>query len=309
MVETTLGADNKPVLAGNGKGCVTSADTFNQWFNEVDGINIVIPDIQIVANWDDASQAYKFRDDNFFPIDGLGYGNEYKGHNYGFCFELHTRFTYEEDQVFEFMGDDDVWVFINEILAIDLGGVHGPASASVALNTLGLEEGSVYPLDFFFCERHVVGSNLIFSTSIMLDPCGTADSDGDGKPDLCDPCPHGDQDIKVTKDDQVSSQNAVTFHMSATMPQTGSYSVTVNYGDGSDEEEYAVSTSDMAFTHVYGKSGDYTATFTGEDMGGCGQWTSSMDITCAGIRVAPKCSEIPLQPGTPTGTARRRRSL
>jgi len=309
MVEQELGADNKPVLAGNGNGCVTSVDTFNQWFNSVPGVNIVIPDIQLVAYWDEESKAYKYRNDAFFPIDNQGYGNENKGRNFGFCFELHTRFTYDPSQVFEFMGDDDVWVYINGNLAIDLGGVHGASSASVSLNTLGLTEGLVYPLDFFFCERHVVESHLIFSTSIMLDPCGTVDSDSDGSPDLCDPCPHGDQVIKVTKDDQVSSQNSVTFHMSATMPQTGALTVTVDFGDGSGEEQYDVATSDMAFTHVYGKSGDYTATFTGSSLTGCGSWTSTMDISCEGKRIAPKCSEIPLQPGSQAGPSRRRRSL
>lgn len=91
-------------------------------------------------------------------------------HNYSFTFELHTVFTYKGGETFNFRGDDDVFVFINKQLVINLGGVHSAETASVAVDTLGLTVGQTYPLDFFSVERHVVGSNILFTTTLALQP-------------------------------------------------------------------------------------------------------------------------------------------
>ena len=109
---------------------------------------------------------YTFSDSAFFPIDGELFGNEGRTHNYHFTLEMHTDFTYEAGQTFAFTGDDDLWVFIDGTLAIDLGGVHGALGASVALDSLGLTEGSTYDLDLFFAERHTSASTFSISTSI-----------------------------------------------------------------------------------------------------------------------------------------------
>jgi fibro-slime domain-containing protein len=72
--------------------------------------------------------------------------------------------------VFSFSGDDDMWVFINRQLAIDLGGLHQRASAEVALDDIapqfGLTTGQSYPLHFFFAERHTLQSTFTLRTSI-----------------------------------------------------------------------------------------------------------------------------------------------
>ena len=61
-------------------------------------------------------------------------------------------------------------MYINDKLEIDLGGVHGPESATVNLDTLVLTVGNTYDFDFFFAERHTVGSDLTVTTSIELNP-------------------------------------------------------------------------------------------------------------------------------------------
>ena len=56
-------------------------------------------------------------------------------------FELHLQFKYHPGDVFTFIGDDDIWVFIDNKLALDLGGTHNEVTGQVMLDTLGLGEG------------------------------------------------------------------------------------------------------------------------------------------------------------------------
>jgi fibro-slime domain-containing protein len=77
--------------------------------------------------------------------------------------------------VFGFEGDDDLWVFVNDQLGIDLGGVHGPLSGQIDMDALagqlGLQIGGMYDLDFFFAERHTTQSNFEITTTIScFDP-------------------------------------------------------------------------------------------------------------------------------------------
>jgi len=92
--------------------------------------------------------------------------------NLSFCFESHGEFAYEKGQEFFFRGDDDIWVFINNRLVIDLGGLHNPAPGYVDLDTIKtptpLVEGERYPIDIFFCERMGTQSNVRISTNMYI---------------------------------------------------------------------------------------------------------------------------------------------
>ena len=91
-----------------------------------------------------------------------------KRHNFGFTMKIQATFEYIPGQYFEFFGDDDVWVFINNRLVVDIGGQHTQVFGSVDLDTLGLEEGKTYPFHIFYAERHSVYSNFMMKTSIDL---------------------------------------------------------------------------------------------------------------------------------------------
>ncbi|MFO7561167.1 MAG: fibro-slime domain-containing protein [Enhygromyxa sp.] len=169
IVEVDLGPDDKPVYAGDPTTpTTTGVDNFNQWYNDVDGVNIPfeVP-IELVEVQEGI---YEYSNNAFFPINDQGWGNEGNSHNYHFTLELHTSFTYQGGEVFTFEGDDDLWVFVNGKLGIDLGGVHPPLEGSIDMDVmadfLGIELGGTYNLDFFFAERHTTQSNFKITTTI-----------------------------------------------------------------------------------------------------------------------------------------------
>jgi fibro-slime domain-containing protein len=125
-----------------------------------------------------------------------------KPHDFSFTTHVEYWFQYHagKSATLEFTGDDDVWVFINGTLAVDLGGLHVPLDGSVTVDdtsagTLGLKDGQVYKISVFHAERKQTGSSF----KLTLAGFNTASSDcspvcGDGIVSAGEQCDDGVND-------------------------------------------------------------------------------------------------------------------
>jgi fibro-slime domain-containing protein len=169
MVLPTLGANEKPV---KGSAEFYSAH-FDEWYVTNDAVNREFSTtIQLT---EEETGLFVYDSTAFFPLDGLGFGHDiskYPEHNFLFTTELKLNFVYENGQTFTFRGDDDLWVFINGVLAIDVGGIHSKVKASVNIddfnniNGLGMIPGRKYTMHIFHAERNPTQSNFRIETTI-----------------------------------------------------------------------------------------------------------------------------------------------
>ena len=144
------------------------------------------------SNYDTESRSI-YEDDTasslqFYPIDGLGYdailgdttdktntsGNGVRPEhpNGSYTLRGEAQFVYQEDLYFEFSGDDDVYMYINGVLALDLGGAHGICTKRVNLKDVAakchLTPGDVATFTFFYMERNSDASNFKIETNMEL---------------------------------------------------------------------------------------------------------------------------------------------
>ncbi len=238
MVQDSL-VDGVPVATGDcvganvpANGCpygnqVSSTQSFAQWFTDVPNTNITVVDQLCLEKG--SADSYVFNsltmlpgncdaipggEGQFVPLSGLGWTalgvnqeNNTDG-NGGFTSAVTTWFEYQGGETLEFSGDDDVWVFINNQLVLDLGGMHPRKEGSVSLNALGeataeadfgpspvntdlgLELGRIYEISVFQAERFFPSSNykltlsgFLTSTSSCETQCGDGVRAGD---EVCD---------------------------------------------------------------------------------------------------------------------------
>ena len=206
----------------------TGKTYFDQWYRDVSGVNMTYYESLTLLQNATSKTTYAMNSDTdapfydlcgFFPLDdlskplvdqntgkpvtytdsgypgrtchayqGLGFGNSWANHNYSFTTELRYWFQYQGTEQLKFTGDDDVWVFINGTMAIEMPGIHNRAVGTVILDAskgtaqvgygdppssystvdLKLTIGSVYEVVVLQAERWCCGSNYMLTLANFI---------------------------------------------------------------------------------------------------------------------------------------------
>ena len=171
-------------IACNGPAWSKGRDCTGQFVDEAQletFFKSIDPSITCVMGWScplDAPESWQFYEAGTEkPLKrengGVPRWTSEEGRNQHFCMESHTKFTYKPGLKFSFRASDDLWVFVDNKIAVDLGGTHLPAPAYVDLSNFEGVSGALVPqkeydLDIFFCDRRTPTNSLRIKTNVFL---------------------------------------------------------------------------------------------------------------------------------------------
>ncbi len=221
LVKDTLGSDGYPVPAFTsadgangtvaagidktswyvtGHDPVLPTDNFYRWFHNTEKSQRV-DGRKVTFTTNDSGHTYTYGNKGVFPIDDFDFSQDdpttikFNGTNFHYTAHLQFALRVKADgtEVFKFEGDDDVWVFLNNKLILDIGGLHEMLTGYFTINKdntittytqeklssnemtkhtynlsdFGIKKGDIVNLDFFYAERSTTESNMRITITDM----------------------------------------------------------------------------------------------------------------------------------------------
>jgi len=163
---------DSPAVQGNPDGgSIDSAESFDEWFRDIPGVNMSMLHTVAGSRQDDDEYEgmYEINIPQFYPIDDMLLGND-SNHNRFFTYVIVAEFEYDADADYQmyFKSDDDAWLFIDGLMVADLGGINGSSEQWIELDRLDLVDGQTYRMRLLKSDRSDASCRFHLVTDVPL---------------------------------------------------------------------------------------------------------------------------------------------
>ena len=119
--------------------------------------------------------------------------------NHHFCTESHATFRFRKGLKFNISGSDDIWVFIDNKLAVDIGGTHLAAPGHIDMDKFlpNAEVGKYFDIDIYTCNRRAASSDLKINANFTFFAEDHSGITIKGKTDVTDYIKNGNNHMKI----------------------------------------------------------------------------------------------------------------
>ena len=144
LVEYELDDSYLPMAVSGGLLSNRGLD-FTRWFAEVEGVSKFYTD-ELNLGYNAETTSFEYGSEVFYPLNEIagvnrvGVNEDGNNHLFTMSFGVPFRVLKSGKESFVISADDDTWVFVNDKLVLDMGGVHDVTTAVFRIN----EEGEIY---------------------------------------------------------------------------------------------------------------------------------------------------------------------